>query len=181
MADLFIRLKEQIGAGLTTVTTKSHAVVETTRLRRQMRKIAQEKKAALAQLGARAYQELGQRGHVDEEGMRDTVARIQALDHSMEERRQEVTRLEARATASPWLAGGGEKPLATCACGAPVFAGSKFCGQCGANAQELVAKAAAVLCPRCGAGSSPSAKFCRSCGAALTEQQEVPLAAEPKQ
>jgi hypothetical protein len=167
MADLFARLKEQVGAGLTTVTTKSHAVVETTRLRRQIGKIAQEKKEALAQLGARAYQEIGQRGHVDEEGMRDAVARIQALDRSMEELRKEVTCLGARVAASPWLAGGGEKPLATCACGAPVFAGSKFCGQCGANAQELVAKAAAVLCPQCGAGSSPPAKFCRSCGATL--------------
>jgi ribosomal protein L40E len=61
-----------------------------------------------------------------------------------------------------------------------VFAGTKFCGQCGANAQELVAKAAAALCPRCGAGSSPAAKFCRSCGAALTERPEAPSQAEPK-
>ena len=44
MADFFVKLKEQIGAGITTVTTKSRVAVETTRLRRQMRKLVQEKK-----------------------------------------------------------------------------------------------------------------------------------------
>src|SRR5262245_34175594 len=114
MADFFSRVKEQVEAGITTVTTKSRVVVETTRLRRQMGKIAQERKEALAQLGAWVYQEMGQRGQVDPEGLREAVARIQTLDRAVEEQRQEITRLGALAAASPWSAGGGEKPLATC-------------------------------------------------------------------
>jgi hypothetical protein len=181
MADFFVRLKEQIGAGITTVTTKSRVAVETTRLRRQIRKIAQEKKEALAQLGARAYQEIGQRGQLDPEGMRDAVERIQELDRSIEDLGKEITRLAALDAATPWPAGGKEKPLATCTCGAPLSEGTKFCGNCGANAQEIVAKAAAALCPRCGAGISSPAKFCRSCGAAVTERQEATIQTEPKQ
>jgi predicted RNA-binding Zn-ribbon protein involved in translation (DUF1610 family) len=174
-------LKEQVSAGITTVTTKSRVVVETTRLRRQMRRIAKEKKEALAQLGTRAYQEICQRGRLDQEGMQDAVKRIQELDRSTEDLEKEITRLEALDAATPWPAGGGEKPIATCTCGAPLPEGSKFCGTCGVNVQEIVAKAAAALCPRCGAGISPTAKFCRSCGAALTERQEATIPTEPKQ
>ena len=180
MANFMDRVKEQVSAGITTVTTKSRVAVDTVRLRRQLGHIAQQKNAALAQLGAWVYQEMDQRGHTDPEGLRDAVARIQALDRSLEELRQEMTHLAERAAAPPWPAGGGEQPLATCRCGAPLFAGSKFCGQCGAEAQEIVATAAAVRCPRCGVGSSLAAKFCRSCGAALSERQAVPPEAEPK-
>src|SRR5258706_3097481 len=108
MADFFDRLKEQVSAGITTVTTKSRVVVETTRLRRQMRRLAQEKKEALAQLGTRAYQEMCQHGHWDQEGMQDAVTRIQELARSTEALDKEITRLEALAAATPWPAEGGE-------------------------------------------------------------------------
>jgi hypothetical protein len=129
MADFFVRLKERVGAGITTVTTKSRVAVETTRLRRQIRKIAQEKKEALAQLGARAYQEIGQRGQLDPEGMRDAVERIQELDRSIEDLGKEITRLAALDAATPWPAGGEEKPLATCTCGAPLSEGDQVLRQ----------------------------------------------------
>jgi len=180
MADFFVKLKEQIGAGITAVTTKSRVAVETTRLRRQMRKLLQEKKEALARLGARAYQEIGQRGQLDLAGMQDAVGRIQELDRSIEDLGKEITRLAALDAATAWPAGGEEKPLATCTCGTPLSEGTKFCGTCGVNAQEIIAKAAAALCPRCGAGISSVAKFCRSCGAAVTERQEVTSQTEPK-
>ena len=181
MADFFVKLKEQIGVGITAVTTKSRVAVETTRLRRQMRKLLQEKKEALARLGARAYQEIGQRGQLDLAGMQDAVGRIQELDRSIEDLGKEITRLAALDAATAWPAGGEEKPLATCTCGTPLSEGTKFCGTCGVNAQEIMAKAAAALCPRCGAGISSVAKFCRSCGAAVTEQQEAASQTEPKQ
>src|ERR1043165_5351848 len=95
MADFFDRLKEQVSAGITTVTTKSRVAVETTRLRRQIRRRAKEKKEALTQLGAQVYQGLGQRGHLDQAGLHEAVTRIQELDHSIEELGQEITRLEA--------------------------------------------------------------------------------------
>ena len=180
MTNFLDRLKEQIEASITAVTTRSRAAVDTARLRRQLGKIAREKKEALAQLGARAYEEMSQRGHVDPDGLRDAVARLQALDRAMAELRQEMTRVAALAAVPPWPAGGEEQPLVTCTCGAPLSEGSKFCGQCGANVQQIVANAVAGCCPRCGAENSPSAKFCRSCGAALTEGQEVPPQAEPK-
>jgi|SoiMethySBSTD1v2_1073268.scaffolds.fasta_scaffold571712_1 ribosomal protein L40E len=182
MADFFDKLKEQVTAGLTTVTTKSRVAVETTRLRSQIRRIAKEKREALAQLGTRAYQEICERGHLEQDRIQEAVQRIQALDHSIKDLEKEITRLEALEAATPWpVAGRGENPIVTCTCGASLPEGSKFCDTCGVNVQEIVAKAAAALCPRCGAGISPTAKFCRSCGAAVTERQEATIPTEPKQ
>src|SRR5258705_6070160 len=137
MADFFDKLKEQVRAGITTVTTKSRVVVETTRLRRQIHRRAKEKNEALAQLGTRAYQEMCQRGHLEQEGMQDAVTRIQELDRSTEALEKEITRLEALDAATPWPAGGGEQSIATCPCGTPLAEGIKFCGTCGVNVQEI--------------------------------------------
>jgi hypothetical protein len=181
MADFLDKLKEQVTAGITTVTTKSRVAVETTRLRSQMRRIAKEKREALAQLGTRAYQEICERGHLEQGSIQEVVRRLQALDRSMKELEQEIRRLEALEAATPWPAGGGEHPIATCTCGAPVPEGSKFCGTCGVNVQEILTKAAAAHCPQCGAGISATTKFCWSCGAAVTEKQGATIPAEPKQ
>jgi hypothetical protein len=83
MADFLDKLKEQVTAGITTVTTKSRVAVETTRLRSQIRRIAKEKREALAQLGTRAYQEICERGHLEQDRIQEAVQRIQALDHSI--------------------------------------------------------------------------------------------------
>ena len=171
MADFLDKLKEQVTAGITTVTTKSRVAVETTRLRSQIRRIAKEKREALAQLGTRAYQEICERGHLEQDRIQEAVQRIQTLDHSIKDLEKEITRLEAVDAATPWPSGGGEQPIATCTCGASWPEGGKFCGTCGVNVQEILTKAAAAHCPQCGAGISPTAKFCRNCGAAVTEKQ----------
>jgi len=155
MPDFFDKLREQIDAGLTKVTTKSRVTIETTRLRTQMRGIAKEKEEALARLGTRVYQEMSRDGQVNQEGVQQDVKRIQEMDRSIENLQKEIDRLEALDAATPWsTAGGAEKPIATCTCGTPLTEGTKFCGNCGAEV-------------------SVAAKFCRSCGAALTGGQET--------
>ena len=177
MADFFDKLREQIDAGLTKVTTKSRVTLETTRLRGQIRRIAKEKEEALVRLGTRVYQEISQNGQLNLEGIQEEVKRIQEMDHSIEDLQKEIDRLEALDAATPWSVEGAEKPIATCTCGAPLTEGTKFCGSCGANAQEIIAKAkaeelarveaakkaGATLCPHCGAEVSATASFCRSC------------------
>jgi len=65
--------------------------------------------------------------------------------------------------------------------------GTKFCGNCGADAQEIIArakeeqrarvevvkKAETASCPQCGAEVSVTARFCRSCGATVAKKQEA--------
>jgi hypothetical protein len=95
MADFFDKVRERVSAGLTTVTTKSRVAVETMRLRRQLRRLATEKHEALVQFGTRVYQEMGQRGHVEQEGLREAVRRVQELDRASEDLEKEIARLEA--------------------------------------------------------------------------------------
>lgn len=188
MPDFFDKLREQIDAGLTKVTTKSRVTLETTRLGGQIRRIAKEKEESLARLGARVYQELSRDGHLNQEEIQQEVKRIQEMDRSIEDLQKEITRLEAVDAATPWSATGGtEKPIATCTCGAPLTEGTKFCGNCGADAQEIIArakeeqrarvevvkKAETASCPQCGAEVSVTARFCRSCGATVAKKQEA--------
>ena len=58
--------------------------------------------------------------------------------------------------------GGGPVPAMPCPkCQAPIPAGARFCGSCGAPA------AAMVTCPKCQAQAPAGSKFCASCGTAL--------------
>ncbi|MCW5852644.1 MAG: zinc ribbon domain-containing protein [Anaerolineae bacterium] len=57
-------------------------------------------------------------------------------------------------------------------CGAPVSAGAKFCGQCGATLPTT------RLCPSCGASIAPTARFCGTCGAPVESNVTVSTAAE---
>lgn len=195
MPDFFDKLREQIDAGLTKVTTKSRVTVETTRLRIQIHGVAKEKEETLARLGARVYQEMSRDGQLNQEGIQQDVKRIQELDRSIENLQKEIDRLEALDAATPWsAAGGAENPIAICTCGVPLTEGTKFCGNCGADAQEIIAKAEEeqraraeaikkaenTSCPHCGAEVSIAAKFCRSCGAALTGEQETTVQPQSK-
>jgi|GEM_PF-1783962 len=61
-----------------------------------------------------------------------------------------------------------QAPQTPCpSCGAPVAAGAKFCGSCGAK------MVTAPVCPACGAEVAPGAKFCGSCGTALVAAPTV--------
>ena len=192
MADLFDKVREQISAGLTKVTTKSHVTVETTRLGGQIRRVTKEKEEALFRLGSRVYHEMSTNDQLNLEVAQEEVKRIQAMDQEIADLQKEIGRLEALDAATPWTPQEEEKPVATCTCGAPLTEDTRFCGNCGTNTQEIVArakaeqlarieaakKAVAAGCPKCGTEISATAKFCLSCGAALTERREA--AVEPQ-
>jgi TM2 domain-containing membrane protein YozV len=67
-------------------------------------------------------------------------------------------------------------------CAAPLAAGAKFCGACGA----LVASTdpAAAFCPECGVKNEAGAQFCKSCGKPLTTArrwENAPIRPPPSQ
>ena len=155
MADFFDKLKEQVTVGITTVTTKSRVAVETTRLRSQIRRIAKEKREALAQLGTRAYQEICERGHLEQDRIQEAVQRIQALDHSSKDLEKEITRLEASDAASPWPAGGEENPIATCTWGLPCPRGASFAARAESTSRRSLPKPQRLSVRVVGLGSHP--------------------------
>jgi uncharacterized OB-fold protein len=63
-------------------------------------------------------------------------------------------------------------------CGAPLIASQKFCGSCGAPAENSTTGGGSPLvtytCPKCGKPVIPGKKFCSNCGAPVTVPAGVP-------
>lgn len=58
--------------------------------------------------------------------------------------------------------------------------GAAFCDECGAEMENVVAPAAAIVCPACGASVAPGDAFCEHCGATLNvAAPALPQAAAP--
>jgi len=83
---------------------------------------------------------------------------------ALDDRLQELDTLLAAAVSS-------RRPAAAarCACGAPIAAGTHFCGNCG---RSVGAAPAVVACVNCGAPLAADAKFCAACGHSLTADEE---------
>jgi hypothetical protein len=117
--------------------------VSPSELRRERRALLREREQQLRDLGGLALEMFRQdsfREHLLYERCADVAA--------MEERLFELERLlDVR------------RPAARCACGAPVFWGSHFCGNCGRPVGEPV-----VGCSACGHALSADARFCPECG-----------------
>jgi hypothetical protein len=117
--------------------------VSPSELRRERRSLLRERDQQLRDLGGLALEMFRQdsfREHLLYERCADVAA--------MDERLFELERLlDVR-----------RPPAARCACGAPVFWGSHFCGNCGRPVGEPV-----VGCAACGHALSADARFCPEC------------------
>jgi uncharacterized protein YjiS (DUF1127 family) len=125
--------------------------VSPSELRRERRALLREREQQLRDLGGLAL-EMFRQDSFREHLLYERCADVAAVD----ERLFEVERLlDVRRPAA-----------ARCACGAPVFWGSHFCGNCGRPVGEPV-----VGCRTCGHALSADARFCPECGtpAASTE------------
>jgi membrane protease subunit (stomatin/prohibitin family) len=72
--------------------------------------------------------------------------------------------MNAQRPGGPGAPGGAPVPSMPCPrCQAPVPAGARFCGNCGAAAAAMVA------CPKCQAQTPAGSKFCGSCGAPMAQ------------
>ncbi|HSC93219.1 MAG TPA: zinc ribbon domain-containing protein [Gaiellaceae bacterium] len=85
-------------------------------------------------------------------------------EHVLHEQCAEVAAIEDRLIELETLLSVRRPPAARCACGAPLFWGSRFCASCGRPAGEAV-----VPCGVCGHALAADARYCPSCGAAAPE------------
>ena len=88
---------------------------------------------------------------------------------ALDDRLQELDTLLAVAVSSRRAA-----PAARCACGAPIAAGTHFCGNCG---RPVSAVPAVITCSNCGAPLPAEAKFCAACGQTATPPESPPVEA----
>jgi DNA-directed RNA polymerase subunit RPC12/RpoP len=170
MSDFLDKLKQQIDKGVTTVTVKSKEALETTQLRSQVKSLQEEKQRGLEELGNIVYT-LYVQGKLEpaSERVRAKCAALAALDQKIRDKEDEIRRVQLKAQEA--LGKTPAPPLGVCACGAPVYEGTNFCGGCGKNVDDILsgartdASGAKNRCPRCGTDMVPEARFCGHCGA----------------
>jgi hypothetical protein len=133
VADLFDKLKQEVGRGVTTVSVKSKEMLEATKVKSQVSETQEKKRAALEELGNIAYT-MFLKGEFNEERLRARCAAIKGLDIQMGEKEDELREMHSRAE----QALGKPKPTAVCACGAEIHGGAKFCGTCGREIKVTV-------------------------------------------
>lgn len=134
MADFFDKLKQGVGKGVTTVSVKSKEMLEASKLKSLVADIQRQKKVALEELGNIVYT-MHLKGSFDEERLRTKSAGIVALDEQIKQKENELGEIHAKAQEAL----GKPKPVGTCACGAEIPEGAKFCGKCGAKVVDGVA------------------------------------------
>jgi hypothetical protein len=83
-------------------------------------------------------------------------------EHLLHEQCAEVAALEDRLHELDVLLETRRPPAARCACGAPLFWGSRFCPSCGRPAAT-----GANPCGRCGHSLPADAQYCPACGASV--------------
>ena len=162
MADLFNKLKQGLDKGVTAASAKSKEVIESTRLKSQIRDLQGRKREVLEELGSLVYA-MSLQGGFDEARMREKAAAVAAVDGQIKQKEAEVEGVHLKAQEAM----GKPRMSGVCACGAELPVGAKFCGKCGHQTEAPPAPsldAAAGACPGCGATINPGVKFCPRCG-----------------
>jgi uncharacterized protein YjiS (DUF1127 family) len=128
----------------TTAAPPRRVAISAGELRRERRALLRERDQQVRDLGGLAL-EMFRRDSFREHLLYERCAEVAAID----ERLFEVERLlDSR-----------RPPTARCACGAPVFRGSHFCGNCGRPMGDAV-----VACAACGHALNADARYCPAYG-----------------
>ena len=162
MADLFNKLKQGLDKGVTAASVKSKEVIESTKLKSQIRDLQGRKRESLEELGNIVYTMFLQ-GSFDESRVREKAAAVAALDDQIKQKEAEEKDIHLKAQEAM----GKPKMGGVCSCGAELPVGAKFCGKCGRKIEAAPApppNAATNTCPGCGAALNPGTKFCARCG-----------------
>jgi NADH pyrophosphatase NudC (nudix superfamily) len=132
MADFFEKVKQGVGKGLTTVSVKSKEMVETTKIRGQIGTFQGQRKFAIEELGNIVYT-MFVMGGFDEERIKGRCEAIAGIDKQIKGKEEELAQTHLRAQEALGM----PKAVAICACGAPIYESTKFCGRCGKKVEVL--------------------------------------------
>lgn len=164
MADFFDKVKQGVGKGITTVSVRSKEMVETTRIKGQIGTFQGQRKIAIEELGNIVYT-MFLKGGFDEERIKGKCEAIAGVDRQIKEKEEELTQIHLKAQQELGM----PKTVSVCACGAPIYEDTKFCGKCGKKVEVLPRKiveeeTTPAICPHCNAQLTPDARFCANCG-----------------
>ena len=133
MSELFEKVKLGISKSVAKASVKSKEFLDVTKLKNQISSLQNKKQDALEELGNIAYA-MFLKNNIDTDIIKNKGNEISKIDEQIKNLQNEIVEVQKRAQDSLRE----DVPSAnTCACGAVIPDGAKFCGVCGRP----------VLCP----------------------------------
>ncbi len=126
MTEFLDKIKENIGKGLTTVTTASKELIETSRLKGEIAAARRRRRELLEELGSIVFV-MTSREAFDMERVREKCREVAGIDERIRDLEEAVRNVHLKAEEAL----GKKAAAAPCSCGAEIPEGSKFCGKCG--------------------------------------------------
>jgi RNA polymerase subunit RPABC4/transcription elongation factor Spt4 len=157
MADFFEKITGSIDKGIKTVTSKSKELIETTKLKGEIRNVEASIQNRFQALGKKVYEMINREGLNGEELKADCVE-VASLFKKITELEEAIKKVELEALK---MRHGADIVLCN-KCKAPNKSDAKFCMNCGSAIMEE--KQEGKSCPSCGVLAKEGAKFCMKCG-----------------
>jgi predicted nucleic acid-binding Zn ribbon protein len=178
MPDFLDKFTKNVSKTVDTVKAKSGTIVESAKIRSQIKVMEEEQSVRYQELGRMAHvllQKEIQKDSLDAERIQDLREKSDTIKVKQEQIAQlnmELQNLALKEASSI----AGKKALGKCpGCGTMIYEGDRFCGVCGRKVADMVWESAPVVpagdvtfCPSCGYGNPPGSRFCLKCGTALT-------------
>jgi len=158
MTDIFEKIKDGIDKGIKTVSSKGKELIETSKLKSEIKDIQNTIDKKFQALGKRVFEMLN-RGALNEEELKVECKEIGSLFRRIVELEEALKRLELEALRMRY----GEDVVKCPKCGAINKSDAKFCMGCGSSL-VVEFKVEGKSCSVCGALVKEEAKFCPKCG-----------------
>jgi hypothetical protein len=158
MTDFFDKIAGGIDKGIKTVSSKSKELIETTKLKGEIRDVQSLIQNKFQGLGKKVF-EMINKGSLNEDEIKTDSKEIATLYKKITGIEEEIKKVELEATKARYGADTVKCPK----CGEPNSSESKFCVSCGSSITIETAPEGKA-CPTCGAALKDDAKFCVRCG-----------------
>jgi ribosomal protein L40E len=158
MGDFFEKITGSIDKGIKTVSSKSKELIETTKLKGEIKDVQDTIQGKFQTLGKKVFEMLN-RGAMNEDEIRADYNEIAMLFKKNTELEEAIKKVEFESLKRMH----GADTIRCNKCGAFNGSDSKFCISCGsAVTAEVISEGKA--CPTCNALLKEDAKFCGKCG-----------------
>ena len=164
MADFFEKITGSIDKGIKTVTSKSKELIETAKLKGEIRDVEASIQSRFQGLGKKVFEMLN-RDALNEDDLRVDCKEIASLFKRITELENLIKQVELEALKMRY----GTDIIVCPNCKAHNNSDAKFCMNCG-SAIIIEVESEVKTCPTCNAPVKEGAKFCVRCGGKFGDQ-----------
>ncbi|MEW5768636.1 MAG: zinc ribbon domain-containing protein [bacterium] len=129
MADLFDKVKQSVGKGLTAASIRSKEMLETAKINREIGRFQEKRRNLLEKLGNIVYTMYLHSPTFDKERIKEMCEALTRLDDQVKDKKEELERTHLKAQEA--------LGIVMCDCGAETYKDAKFCSKCGKKIEEI--------------------------------------------